>query len=66
MAKVRKTESFGERVNRQIRESGGVRVETSSPEVNQRMNRWIRGAKAAGEGEIDAEEFFGIGDEDRE
>ena len=61
-----KGETFAERVNREIRESGGARVEIPTPEVNQRMNHWIRGEKASGEGEIDADEFLGTSDEDRE
>ena len=66
MAKVRKTESFGERINRQIRESGGVRVDLPTPEQNKKMNAFIRGQKAAGEGVLDAEELLGVGDQDRE
>ena len=66
MAKVSKSESFGERVNRQIRESGGARSELSTPEQNKRMNDFIRGLKTAGEGELDAEEFFGLSQGDRE
>lgn len=60
-----KGETFAERVNREIRESGGARVSLSTPEENARMNSFIRGEKAAGEGVLDAAEFFGS-EEDRE
>ena len=65
MGKRKKGESFGETINRQIRESGGVRVSLSTPEENRKMNQFIRGEKAAGEGTTDADEFLGTGAEDR-